>query len=101
VALPGPILTGVGELDTRNFSELRQGIVRLVPGPIDENFSSRCTVTRLNPLIHTGATTATKSGRFDPKGGAAGSIVMGLPLRRAVACYVERPKNLSSEAFCE
>jgi hypothetical protein len=33
-------------------------------------------------LIHNDATTATKSGRFDPKRGAAGSIVKGLPLRR-------------------
>jgi hypothetical protein len=31
------------------------------------NFSGSCTVTSRNPLIHNGATTATKSERFDPK----------------------------------
>jgi hypothetical protein len=40
----------------------------LVPGPMGENFSGSCTVTRRNRLIHIGATTATKSGRFDPQG---------------------------------
>ena len=33
-----------------------------------ENFSGSCIVTSRNPLIHIGATTATKSGRFDPNG---------------------------------
>jgi hypothetical protein len=33
-----------------------------------ENFSGSCTVTSRNLLIHIGATTATKSGCFDPKG---------------------------------
>src|SRR5215211_3723830 len=32
-----------------------------------EDFSGNCTVTRCNPLIHIGATTATKSGCFGPK----------------------------------
>ena len=31
------------------------------------NFSGSGTVTSRNPLIHNGATTATKSERFDPK----------------------------------
>jgi len=30
-----------------------------------ENFSGSCIVTSRNPLIHNGATTATKSERFD------------------------------------
>jgi hypothetical protein len=45
-----------------------QGEVRWVPGPMGENFSGSCTVTSRNLLIHIGATTATKSGCFDPKG---------------------------------
>src|ERR671910_595800 len=51
-----------------NFLELRHGEARLVPGPMGQDFSGSCTVTRRNPLIHNGATTATKSGRFDPQG---------------------------------
>jgi hypothetical protein len=37
------------------------------PHPGGEDFSGSCTVTRCNPLIHVDATTATKSGCFDPK----------------------------------
>jgi hypothetical protein len=33
-----------------------------------ENFSGSCTVTSRNSLIHNGATTATKSERFDAEG---------------------------------
>jgi hypothetical protein len=35
-----------------NFLELRQGEVRLSPGPMDENFSGSCIVTSRIPLIH-------------------------------------------------
>src|SRR5215210_9098247 len=49
-----------------------------------EHFSGSCTVTSRNPLIHNGATTATKSERFDPKG-----VHQGL-LSRACHC-VEEP----------
>jgi hypothetical protein len=55
-----------------NFLELRTGEVRLVPGPTGEDFSGSCTVTSRNPLIQKGATTATKSGRFDPEGASQG-----------------------------
>jgi hypothetical protein len=48
------------------FVELRKGEVRLSPGPMGENFSGSCIVTSRNFLIHNGATTATKSVRFDP-----------------------------------
>jgi hypothetical protein len=41
-------------------------------GPMGENFSGSCIVTSRNSLIHIGATTATKSGRFDPKGAPQG-----------------------------
>jgi len=51
-----------------NVVELRQGEVRLVPSPMGENFSGSCIVTSRNPLIHIGATTATKLGCIDPKG---------------------------------
>jgi hypothetical protein len=40
----------------------------LSPGPRGENFSGSCIVTSRNPLIHDGATTATKSERFDAEG---------------------------------
>src|SRR5918999_3194551 len=59
-----------------NFLELREGEVRLVPGRLGENFSGSCIVTSRNPLIQKGATTATKSGRFHPKG-----VLQGLLLR--------------------
>jgi hypothetical protein len=49
-----------------NFGELHKGEVRLSPGPMGENFSGSCIVTSRNSLIHNGATTATKSVRFDP-----------------------------------
>jgi hypothetical protein len=52
-----------------NFGEFCQGEVRLILGPMGEDFSGSCTVTSRNPLIHNGATAATKSERFDPKGG--------------------------------
>ena len=48
--------------------EIRLADIRLVPGRKGEHFSGSCPVTSSNPLIHNGATTATKSGRFDPKG---------------------------------
>jgi hypothetical protein len=51
-----------------NSVEFRKGEVRLSPGPIGENFSGSCIVTSRNSLIHNGATTATKSERFDAKG---------------------------------
>ena len=51
-----------------NFLELRKGEVRLSPGPMGENFSGSCIVTSRNSLIHNGATTATKSERFDAEG---------------------------------
>jgi hypothetical protein len=49
------------------FRQFHDG-VRLVPAPMGENFSGSCIVTSRNPLIHIGATTATKSGRSHPKG---------------------------------
>ena len=55
-------------LSSANFLELRHDEVRLVPGRLGENFSGSCIDTSRNPLIHNGATTATKSGRFHPKG---------------------------------
>jgi hypothetical protein len=60
-----------------NFRELRQGEVRLGPGPMGEKFSGSCTVTRRNHLIHNGATAATKSGCFLPQRGAVGSLSGG------------------------
>jgi len=63
--LAGP---GICTILPPNFGELRHGEVRWVPGPMGENFSGSCTVTSRNLLIHIGATTATKSGCFDPKG---------------------------------
>ena len=51
-----------------DFLELRQGEVRRRPGPMGENFSGSSIVTSRNPLIHNGATTATKSKRFDAEG---------------------------------
>ena len=51
-----------------NLLELRKGEVRLSPGPMGENFSGSCIVTSRNSLIHNGATTATKSERFDAEG---------------------------------
>src|SRR5215213_82824 len=50
-----------------NFVETRICELRLVPSPMGENFSGSCIVTSRNPLIHIGATIATKSGCFDPK----------------------------------
>jgi hypothetical protein len=47
------------------FAETRICELRLVPTPMGENFSGSCIVTSRNPLIHKGATTATKSERFD------------------------------------
>src|SRR5215203_4868859 len=60
-----------------NFLELRYGEVRLVPSPMGENFSGSCTVTSRNPLIHIGATPATKSECFDPKGVQQGLLSWG------------------------
>jgi hypothetical protein len=51
-----------------NFVELRNGEVRLCPGPMSPDFSGSCAVTSRNSLIHNGATTATKSKRFDAEG---------------------------------
>jgi hypothetical protein len=51
-----------------NFGELHKGEVRLSPGPMGEDFSGSRTVTSRNPLIHNGATTATKSERFEAEG---------------------------------
>jgi hypothetical protein len=67
---------GVGwtHLLLANFLELRQGEVRLSPGPIGEHFSGSCTVTSRNSLIHNGATNGTKSGSFDPKGEQQGLL---------------------------
>jgi hypothetical protein len=45
-----------------------QGRVQSSPGPIGEDFSGSCAVTSRNSLIHNGATTATKSERFDAEG---------------------------------
>jgi hypothetical protein len=56
-----------------NFGEFRICELRLVPTPIGENFSGSYTVTSRNPLIHIGATTATKSERF-----GAGGVHQGL-----------------------
>ena len=55
-------------LRVANFAELRQCEVQLSPGPMGENFSGSCIVTSRNSLIHNGATTATKSERFDAEG---------------------------------
>jgi hypothetical protein len=41
------------------------------------NFSGSCPVTSRNPLIQKGATTATKSKRFDPKGVLHGLLSWG------------------------
>jgi hypothetical protein len=51
-----------------NFLELRQGEVRLSPVLMGEDFSGSCIVTSRNSLTHIGATTATKSERFDAEG---------------------------------
>jgi hypothetical protein len=59
------------------------------PTPMGENFSGSCIVTSRNSLIHIGATTATKSGRFRRWRTAPESIVKGLKPRRGVACYRE------------
>jgi hypothetical protein len=48
----------------QNFVEGRICELRLVPSPIGKNFSGSCIVTSCNPLIHIGATTATKLERF-------------------------------------
>ena len=56
-----------------DFRETRICELRLVPTPMGENFSGSCIVTSRNPLIHIGATTATKSGRF-----GAGGLHQGL-----------------------
>jgi hypothetical protein len=60
-----------------NFRESRICDIRLVPSPMGENFSGSCIVTSRNPLIHIGATTATKSERF-----GAGGLHQGLLSRR-------------------
>src|SRR5215217_9646429 len=60
-----------------NFRELREREVRLVPVPMGENFSGSCIVTSRNPLIHIGATPATKSECFDPKGVQQGLLSWG------------------------
>jgi hypothetical protein len=57
----------------RFFREGRRGAVRRSPGPNVQDFSGSCTVTSRNPLIHNGATTATKSERF-----GAGGLHQGL-----------------------
>src|SRR5215211_4773180 len=75
-----------------NFLELRQGEVRLSPGPMDLDFSGSCPVTSRNPLIHKGATTATKSLRPGATGGRQGL------LSRAWRC-VEEP--LATANFAE
>src|SRR5215208_1187785 len=56
-----------------NFAETRICEVRLVPSPMGGNFSGSCIVTNRNPLIHIGATTATRSERF-----GAGGLHQGL-----------------------
>jgi hypothetical protein len=66
-----------------DFRELCRGEVRSSPGPKSQDFSGSCTVASRNHLIHSGATTATKSGRFDPKG-----VQHGL-LSRAWRCVDE------------
>src|SRR5215203_1159522 len=50
-----------------NFSERRKHEVRLSPGPMGGYFSGSCAVTSRNPLLHDGATNATKSRRSDPE----------------------------------
>ena len=48
-----------------NFVELRLGEVRLCPGPMGRKFSGNCDVASRNPLLHDGATNATKSRRLE------------------------------------
>src|SRR5687768_12727698 len=50
------------------FVERRHGEVGLSTGPMGEDFSGSCIVTSRNSLLHNGATTATKSERFDAEG---------------------------------
>src|SRR5215217_8022018 len=50
-----------------NFSERRKHEVRLSPGPMGGYFSGSCAVTSRNPLLHDGATNATKWWRSDPE----------------------------------
>jgi hypothetical protein len=50
------------------FLELRKSEVRLSAGSMGEKFSGSCIVTSRNSLIQKGATTATKSERFDAEG---------------------------------
>jgi hypothetical protein len=47
---------------------LYTGEVRASPGLVSRDFSGSCIVTSRNSLIHNGATTATKSERFDAEG---------------------------------
>ncbi len=75
-----------------DFAFWRKGEVRLSPGPMGEHFSGSCTVTSRNSLIQKGATTATKSERFDATGGQQGL------LSRAYHC-VEEP--LATVNFAE
>ena len=63
-------------------------------GPMGHDFSGSCTVTSRNPLIHNGATTTTKSERFDATG-----VQQGL-LSRAYRC-VEEEKPFATVNFAE
>jgi hypothetical protein len=63
------------------------------PDPMGQDFSGSCTVTSRNLLIHNGATTATKSGGFDPKG-----VQQGL-LSRGWRCVDESLATLNFREF--
>jgi hypothetical protein len=58
-----------------------------------ENFSGSCIVTSRNPLIHIGATIATKSERFDAKG------VLQSLLSRAWQCVEELLATVNFREF--
>jgi hypothetical protein len=58
-----------------------------------ENFSGSCIVATRNPLIHIGATIATKSERFDVKG------VLQSLLSRAWQCVEELLATVNFREF--
>jgi hypothetical protein len=59
-----------------------------------ENFSGSCIVTSRNPLIHIGATTATKSPRPGAPGGQQGLLSMAWR-------WVEEPLATANFNFAE
>jgi hypothetical protein len=73
--------------------ELRQAEVRLSAVLMGEDFSGSCTVTTRNPLIHIGATTATKSERFAAKG------VLQRLLSRVCRCVKEQVATVNFGEF--